>query len=57
MSENKITGVAITSLKQLIIHVFKLGFIALGWCLQIAGMLLSKIGTSIQQNVLKKSSI
>jgi hypothetical protein len=57
MSENKITGVAITSIKQLIIHVLKLGFIALGWCLQVAGMVLSKIGSSIQQIVLKKSSV
>lgn len=56
MEKNPITGIAISSFKSLLIHVFKLSMILFGWAMRLLGMLITSIGNLIEKIILKKHS-
>jgi hypothetical protein len=56
MNKNPITGIAITSLKTLLIHLSKLFFILFSWGLKFISMFLNQVALTIEKIIVKKSS-
>jgi hypothetical protein len=55
MSANSITGIAVTSVKTLLVHLFKLTIIVLGWGLKLCGTICTTIAETIHKIILKRN--
>jgi hypothetical protein len=55
MSTNSITGIAVTSVKSLVVHLFKLSIIVFGWGLKLLGTICTTIAETIHKIILKRN--
>jgi hypothetical protein len=57
MSNNNISAIFASALKQLIKSAFKILIIAISWGIKICGMVMTKVGEGLDKVIIKKSSV
>jgi hypothetical protein len=57
MSNNNISAIFASALKQLIKSAFKILIIAISWGIKICGMVMTKVGEGLDKVIVKKSSL
>lgn len=55
MSQNNISTIFATALKELVKAILKITIIAISWVIKICGMVMTKLGEGIDKVIIKKS--
>jgi hypothetical protein len=57
MSNQQSKGIVAEAIKSLVKNLFKLIFMFLAWILRLLGMVIAKVGETIERIIVKKSSV